>query len=270
MPQVIEPISSIKINGVEHPIDAVTVGGKSAAQIGTLVTSIDNSSTDTQYPSAKCIYNMVYGTSAPTPTPTGPDWVEIAGIKWAKWNVGATGETDPGLFFSWGGTNGYTASQVGTNKNFTWDDYELGNGGYDESDMTKYNPTDEKTVLESVDDAATATYGGAWRMPTIDEFQALGAAVTTAWTEDYQGSGISGMICTDKKDSSKVLFFPAAGCAAYGEVGDVGSFGDYWSSSLSDDYAGCAYYIYFKDDDVNWYDEYERHYGYLVRGILDE
>lgn len=47
-----------------HPIDAVTVGGKSAESIGDLVTSIDENSTDTQYPSAKCVYEMIYGPSA--------------------------------------------------------------------------------------------------------------------------------------------------------------------------------------------------------------
>ena len=43
------------------PFDAVTVGGKSAAEIGELVTSIDGSSTDSEYPSAKCLYTIVYG-----------------------------------------------------------------------------------------------------------------------------------------------------------------------------------------------------------------
>ena len=47
-----------------RPIDAVTVGGKSVAEIGDLVTSIDENSTDTQYPSAKCVYEMIYGPSA--------------------------------------------------------------------------------------------------------------------------------------------------------------------------------------------------------------
>ena len=42
-----------------RPIDAVTVGRKSAEAIGTLVTSIDSTSTDTQYPSAKCVYDLV-------------------------------------------------------------------------------------------------------------------------------------------------------------------------------------------------------------------
>ena len=56
-------ISYIQLNDGQdpHPIDAMTVGTKSISEIGELVTSIDSSSTDTQYPSAKCIYDMVYG-----------------------------------------------------------------------------------------------------------------------------------------------------------------------------------------------------------------
>ena len=42
-----------------RPIDAVTVGGKSISEIGELVTSIDSSSTDSQYPSAKCMYTLI-------------------------------------------------------------------------------------------------------------------------------------------------------------------------------------------------------------------
>lgn len=54
-------ISYIRIDGEDHPIDAVTVGGKSASQLqlNGLVTSIDSSSDDQHYPSAKCIYDIV-------------------------------------------------------------------------------------------------------------------------------------------------------------------------------------------------------------------
>lgn len=57
-----ESISYIDFgDGINHPIDALFVGEKSAAEIGELVTSISGSSTDSQYPSAKCIYEMIYG-----------------------------------------------------------------------------------------------------------------------------------------------------------------------------------------------------------------
>ena len=35
-----------------------------------------------------------------------------SGLKWAKCNIGATSETDYGLYFQWGATEGYTAEKV--------------------------------------------------------------------------------------------------------------------------------------------------------------
>ena len=54
----------------DHPIDAVSVGGKTVSEIKTefeddfqlksnIVTSVSSSSTDTEYPSAKCIYDIL-------------------------------------------------------------------------------------------------------------------------------------------------------------------------------------------------------------------
>ena len=208
-----------------------------------------------------------YNPSSPVPPTPSHDYVEIGGIKWATMNVGANSITDIGFYCQWGDASGYTASQVGSGegqKYFGEDDcIYYNNGSY-----TKYNSTDGKIILEPTDDAVTAAWGGNWRMPTVSEFIALGEAVTNAWTADYQGSGVAGLVCTDKTDSSKVLFFPACGDADYGSVHIVGSYGYYWSSSLCDN--SRAYYLGFDSEDVYWdWDEY-RLYGYSVRGVLGE
>lgn len=165
-----------------------------------------------------------------------PPYVEIGGVKWAKMNIGAETETDAGLYFQWGDISGYTASQVGSGdgkKAFNWENYKYSDGGSTAADMTKYNGTDKITTLEASDDAATANLGSSWRMPTEAEFQSLIDATTNAWVIDYNGSGIRGRLFTDKTDSSKVLFFPAAGYCDNGSVNYVGSYGRYWSSSLN-------------------------------------
>lgn len=54
-------IQKIRIGDKEHPFDALTLDGKTKEQIGNLVTSIDENSTDGEYPSAKCIYDIIYG-----------------------------------------------------------------------------------------------------------------------------------------------------------------------------------------------------------------
>jgi len=53
-------ISYIKIGEDQHPIDAVTVGGKSASdfqEAGKIVQTISASSTDEQIPSAACVWS---------------------------------------------------------------------------------------------------------------------------------------------------------------------------------------------------------------------
>lgn len=79
--------------------------------------------------------------------------------------------------------------------------------------MTKYNYTDNKDTLDISDDAAAANWGGTWRMPTYKEFQTLRDSVTTQYVTNYNGSGVKGILMTDKTDSSKTLFFPACGHA---------------------------------------------------------
>lgn len=200
----------------------------------------------------------------------GHDYVEIGGLKWATMNVGANSVTDYGLYFQWGDTQGYTADQVGSGegqKAFKWSDYKWTEDGG--STFTKYNATDGKTVLDIEDDAARANMGGQWRMPTTAEFQALGNAVNAVWTTDYNGSGVAGLVCTDKTDSSKTLFFPAAGCAGLGSMFGVGDVGYVWSSSLGSSYVDYAWSLNFGNEDTYWDYNFRRYYGFSVRGVLD-
>ena len=200
----------------------------------------------------------------------GHQYVEIGGLKWATMNIGASKPSDCGLYFAWGDTQGYTAGQVGSGegqKYFGWADYKYGNGTSSPgaTGMTKYNETDGLTTLEAVDDAAVANWGGSWRMPTTGEFQALRDAVNTAWT---QVNGVYGILCTDIKDSSKTLFFPAAGNCGNGSVENVGGYGYYWSSSLGASGRQYAYYLRFFSYGASWAYSKDRYYGYAVRPVV--
>ena len=96
----------------------------------------------------------------------GHEYVDLglpSGTLWAKMNVGASSEKDAGLYFAWGETQGYTASQVPSDKKFSWSDYALTEDRG--STMSKYNASDNKTHLELTDDAAAANMGGDWHMP---------------------------------------------------------------------------------------------------------
>ena len=205
-------------------------------------------------------------------------YVEIGGVKWATMNVGANSETDYGLYFQWGDTAGYTSGQCGSSsasykKPFYWNDYKFCNGTsastQPASAFTKYNQsTDVKATLDEWDDAAVANWGGDWRMPTTAEFQALGAATTSAWTTSYNNSGVPGLVLTDKTDSSKTLFFPAAGRCHSGSFYDGGSYGYYWSSSLNSSDVRFACSMSYGSSFVNWQLSVSRCNGRSVRPVL--
>ena len=194
----------------------------------------------------------------------GHDFVEICGTKWATCNIGAEKPTDYGLYFQWGDTQGYTAEQVRNGeKRFSWEDYRH----ISNQMVIKYNLTDNKMVLELSDDAVHFNWGGAWRMPTREEFETLYKAVDTAWTENYQGSGVAGLVCIAKTDSSKELFFPATGCCYEGEAGDVGHSGFYWSNIGNDTHMGAAYGMGFSRYGPFFDCHYARNNGLSVRGV---
>ena len=197
----------------------------------------------------------------------GHDFVEIGGIKWATCNVGAKCPTDPGFYFQWGDTMGYTAKQVGIGegkKHFGWKDYK-----YCENGLLKYNFNDNKTVLSIEDDAAHVNWGGAWRMPTIEELAIL-CSSKTLWTDDYHGSGVAGVICTDKTDSSKELFLPAIGCCRNGHTDFIGYAGCYLSKTLNMSFPSYCHDVTFSDMTKTLIqNEHERCRGQAIRGVLD-
>ncbi|MCQ2184953.1 MAG: hypothetical protein MJY62_06050, partial [Bacteroidales bacterium] len=85
---------------------------------------------------------------------------------------------------------------------------------YIPSDKTSYwsgpgNP-DNKTVLEPEDDIAHVTYGGSWRIPTIDEWTELKENCT--WTRFTQ-NGVKMWRGTSSKEgfTDKSIILPEAG-----------------------------------------------------------
>ena len=108
----------------------------------------------------------------------GYDYVDLglpSGNLWATKNIGAETPEDAGLYFQWGDTQGYTAEQVGSGeglKAFSWADYKFSIDG-SSSNFSKYNASDNKTVLDLEDDAAHVNMGGNWRMPTFEEYKEL-------------------------------------------------------------------------------------------------
>ena len=138
--------------------------------------------------------------------------------------------------------------------------------------MTKYNykrsygTVDNKTSLDTEDDAATQIMGGDWRMPTATEFQELYDNTTNEWITNFNGTGVNGIKFTSKTNG-KSIFFPASGDASGTEVYHRGTNGKYWSSSLHPSRSSYGLHLNFNSGAIYpQYDNY-RYFGFCVRGV---
>ena len=188
-----------------------------------------------------------------------------SGTLWATCNVGASKPTDYGQYFQWGDTQGYTAEQVGKDKQFTDTDYKwfLGYSKSGDAIFKKYAITG--STLELEDDAVHANMGGDWRMPTPTQISELLDNTTNTWTTQ---DGVNGRLFTSKSDPSKSIFFPAAGDAWAGSVQGSGDYGGVWSSMLFTDFVGFGKYLSFNSGGVGLYSR-NRCDGLSVRGVID-
>lgn len=205
----------------------------------------------------------------------GYEYVDLglpSGTLWAKMNVGATSETDYGLYFAWGETQGYPDAST---KAFNWDDYKYGvyNGNdMNNKGMTKYNKTDNKVILDAEDDAAAVNMGGEWQMPTKAQCEELlnTTYVTNTWVTNYQGSSINGRLFTSISNGN-TLFIPSAGNCDRGTCTARESGGFVWSSSLYDGSSvDEAYYFYFDSNRKDISSTRDRYLGHSVRGVIGE
>lgn len=183
-----------------------------------------------------------------------------SGILWAKCNIGADTETDAGLYFQWGDTQGYTADQVGVDKIFDWAHYKFGT----EDNLTKYNSTDGLTTLQLADDAAHANMGEDWKVPTEVQYQELKENTTSAWVYNYNNTGVSGMLFT--AENGNTLFLPAAGAASSNVVYGISLYGLYWSANCEEN-AGINFGI--SNDNNIYINTNPSSSGYPFRGVKE-
>ena len=191
-----------------------------------------------------------------------------SGLKWAKYNVGATSETQDGKFFQWGETE-----QHDTGIPYDWANYKHCNGS--ETTLKKYNTSidfgenlDGKTTLRSEDDAARAHMGGDWRMPTRSDFQELLENTENEWVEDFNSTGVNGRKFTSKTDKNKYIFIPASNL--YDDISTYIRDTSYrvWSSSLNTTNPRNAWTLDFNSRFISAERDYERYSGIVVRGVL--
>ena len=196
----------------------------------------------------------------------GHEYVDLglpSGLKWATMNVGATKPEEYGDYFAWGET------EPKPKDNYSWSTYKLELGTGDNGPFSKYNTissygtVDNKAVLDPEDDAVHVNWAGSWRMPTDAEWTELRTKCTWTWTTQ---NGVKGRKVTGRNGNS--IFLPAAGYRDVTWLYNVGSFGNYWSSSLYTDYPYRAWSVLFGSDLVcrNYY---SRYYGRSVRPVSE-
>ena len=202
--------------------------------------------------------------SQPTGYVGGYGYVDLglpSGTLWAYTNIGASVPEEYGNYYAWGETE--------TKETYDWSNYRYCNGS--ENTLTKYSNdqsygnegfTDTLTVLEAEDDAATANWGNNWRMPTQTEMQELIDNCDTTWTTQ---NNVAGMLFTSRNNGNSI-FLPAAGIRNDSSLGDAGSYGYYWTSSLRTDFPYDALKLNFNSVDYSMYDN-ERDYGLSVRPV---
>ena len=179
-------------------------------------------------------------------TIAGHDYVDLglpSGLKWATCNVGATTPEDYGNYYAWGETT--TKSEYSEENSLTY-----GRDMDDISGNVNY-------------DAATANWGGSWRMPTRAEMEELIDNCSWTWTTQ---NGVNGMRATGTNGNS--IFLPAAGGCKGSSPYDVGECGYYWSSWPGTNFNDYALYLAFGSDGRKL-NLGQRYIGFRVRPVID-
>ena len=180
------------------------------------------------------------------------------GPYWADRNIGADAPWDYGLYFWWGDTTGHRPGY-----NFSSGNSAIYTYGKSESELQSAGWVTSSGVLAPSHDAAHVKWGGAWRMPTKQEFDGLNNNCDWTWTTQ---NGVNGYVVRGRGDyASNSIFLPCAGFGYRTSLYDSGSYGDYWSSVPGSDY-NYSWTLYFHSSNHGTYDDV-RDTGFSVRPV---
>ena len=174
-------------------------------------------------------------------------------VKWAGCNVGADSPEEYGDYFAWGETTEPKSSYSSSNS-VTY--------GLSLSELKSRGIIDANGNLTAAYDAATANWGGSWRMPTLNEMNELINECEWEWTSV---NGVNGRLVTGPNGNS--IFLPAGGWRYDTSLYSAGSLGFYWSATPYSD-SSSAYLLCFYSDDFDWSDD-GRSLGQAVRPVSE-
>lgn len=187
------------------------------------------------------------------------------GTLWATYNVGATAPEEFGDYFAWAETQ--------SKETYDWlneGDYKYGVRDTDnkpDGGMTKYNSTDNLRTLDSSDDAASVNWRSGWRTPTKADFDELLEACDAEWTDNYNTTGIAGLVITSRTDETKFIFLPAAGYHYNHGLDAQGTDCKYWCSSIYKTEYPVAWSLNMGNDNPLVMGGNSRYYGFSIRPV---
>lgn len=170
-----------------------------------------------------------------------------SGLKWAQANLGAEKETDCGLYYMWGDTEGHEKGSG----------YDFSSSNYSAKGLNSISNN-----LSLAQDAANVRLGGSWRMPTKSEFEELYNNTNKSWTTI---DGVAGYKFVNKTDASKYIFIPASGSYGGTSLNGWGTYGCVWSSTYYN--SSYAYYLNFGSGNCGTGSSSRRYCGQSVRGV---
>lgn len=187
----------------------------------------------------------------------GYEYVDLglpSGLKWAICNVGATSPEQPGMYFAWGETKGYTSDDIYSNvRSFN---------------VSEYTGNSASLISDDLIDKCDAVHsymGGSWRTPINKDFTELIKNTYKTWIDDYNKTGVSGLLLTSKTNGNSI-FFPASGFCYNSLIGRMGSGGFYWTASI-DSYVD-AWYMYLGEKNQFVLSD-ARYCGFTLRGVFN-
>ena len=175
----------------------------------------------------------------------GYEYVDLGlSVKWATCNVGASSPEDLGNHFVWGEIG---ASECGSYSKKHINDLEL-------TDISG----------DKAHDAARASWGGSWRMPTYKELLELHEKCDWEWTVK---NGRTGYKVTGPNGNS--IFLPAAGMSIRSNVGVENDCGFYLGSGKSTFLTTTIPLMLISPENVIVI-HYEFEYGASIRPVFSE
>ena len=160
-----------------------------------------------------------YGNGIGNGQHNGHEWVDLGlSVKWATCNVGASSLGEEGDLFAWGEVE--PKETYNRSNSLTY--------GLSISELESQGFIDGKGNLTSSYDAATANWGGSWRMPTKSEMEELVNNCSWEWIINP-----CEMCCKVTGPNGNSIFLPYRSISTERDYENDGS---YWSSTKYDDF----------------------------------